>query len=177
MTWSAAFPTVTAAFLASLVEVVEAFTIILAVALTRGWKPAWLGAAVALALLVVIVLIFGPLLALVPIEILQFTVGVLLILFGLRWLRKAILRASGWIALHDEIAEFNKETQEMQALAADRKADWLGGLAVFKAVLLEGMDVIWITHHGPMEVIFVHGASGLTSDSAKAHLQRMLQGH
>ena len=155
MTWSAAFPTVTAAFLASLVEVVEAFTIILAVALTRGWKPAWLGAAVALALLVVIVLIFGPLLALVPIEILQFTVGVLLILFGLRWLRKAILRASGWIALHDEIAEFNKETQEMQALAADRKADWLGGLAVFKAVLLEGVEVVFI-------VIAVGTAHGLT---------------
>ena len=155
MTWSAAFPTVTAAFLASLVEVVEAFTIILAVALTRGWKPAWLGAAVALALLVVIVLIFGPLLALVPIEILQFTVGVLLILFGLRWLRKAILRASGWIALHDEIAEFNKETQEMQALAADRKADWLGGLAVFKAVLLEGVE-------GVVIVIAVGTAHGLT---------------
>ena len=102
-----------------------------------------------------IVLIFGPLLALVPIEILQFTVGVLLILFGLRWLRKAILRASGWIALHDEMAEFNKETQEMQALAADRKADWLGGLAVFKAVLLEGVEVVFI-------VIAVGTAHGLT---------------
>ena len=89
MVWSTTVPTIAAAFLGSLVEVVEAFTIVLAVALTRGWRPALIGSALALALLVLIVLIFGPALALVPIELLQFIVGVLLILFGLRWLRKA----------------------------------------------------------------------------------------
>jgi len=155
MVWSTALPTVTAAFLASLVEVVEAFTIVLAVGLTRGWRPALIGSALALVLLIVIVLIFGPTLALVPIALLQFIVGVLLILFGLRWLRKAILRASGWIALHDEAAEFDKETREMKSLAADRRADYLAGLAAFKAVLLEGVEVVFI-------VIAVGTTHGLT---------------
>lgn len=144
MVWSTTVPTIAAAFLGSLVEVVEAFTIVLAVALTRGWRPALIGSALALALLVLIVLIFGPALALVPIKLLQFIVGVLLILFGLRWLRKAILRAAGWIALHDEAAEFDKETRALSSLAADRRADYLAGLAAFKAVLLEGVEVVFI---------------------------------
>ncbi len=153
MTWTALLPTITAAFLASLVEVVEAFTIVLAVGLTRGWRPALTGSALALALLILIVLIFGPLLALIPIAVLQFTVGVLLILFGLRWLRKAILRSSGWIALHDEAAEFAKETNLLKAQAAERRADFLAGTAAFKAVLLEGIEVVFIviavgTAHG-----------------------------
>ena len=153
MTWTALLPTITAAFLASLVEVVEAFTIVLAVGLTRGWRPAFTGSALALALLVLIVLIFGPLLALIPIAVLQFTVGVLLILFGLRWLRKAILRSSGWIALHDEAAEFAKETNALKAQAAERRADFLAGTAAFKAVLLGGIEVVFIviavgTAHG-----------------------------
>ncbi len=76
--------TITAAFLASFVEVVEAFTIVLAVGVTRSWRPALTGAALALALLAALVLAFGPLLALVPITILQFVVGVLLILFGMQ---------------------------------------------------------------------------------------------
>lgn len=151
-----AFPTVTAAFLASLVEVVEAYTIVLAVGLTRGWRPALGGAAAALALLVAIVALFGPLLTLVPIQALQFVVGVLLILFGMRWLRKAILRSAGWIALHDEMAEFARETREMQAVAFDRRADWLGGIAAFKAVLLEGVEVVFI-------VIATGTAHGLTA--------------
>ncbi|TIV05357.1 MAG: hypothetical protein E5W02_28170, partial [Mesorhizobium sp.] len=101
--------TVTASFLASFVEVVEAFTIVLAVGVTRSWRPALSGAALALALLAALVLIFGPLLALIPIAVLQFTVGVLLILFGMRWLRKAILRSVGVIALHDEEQAFSEE--------------------------------------------------------------------
>jgi uncharacterized membrane protein len=153
MTWTALLPTITAAFLASLVEVVEAFTIVLAVGLTRGWRPAFAGSAAALALLVLIVLIFGPLLALIPLAALQFTVGTLLILFGLRWLRKAILRSAGWIALHDEAAEFAKETNVLKAQATERRADFLAGLAAFKAVLLEGVEVVFIviavgTAHG-----------------------------
>lgn len=137
-------PTLTAAFLASVVEVVEAFTIVLAVALTRSWRPALTGTFAALAVLVVLVLIFGPLFALIPLHVLQLFVGTLLILFGMRWLRKAILRASGFIALHDEEAAFAKETDELAKLAADKRADWLAGMAAFKAVLLEGVEVIFI---------------------------------
>ena len=144
MVWSTTVPAITAAFLGSLVEVVEAFTIVLAVALTRGWRPALIGSALALALLVLIVLIFGPALALVPISLLQFVVGVLLILFGMRWLRKAILRSAGWIALHDEAAEFDKETRLLSSFSADKRADYLAGLAAFKAVLLEGIEVVFI---------------------------------
>lgn len=107
--------TMTAAFLGSAVEIVEAFTIVLAVGLTTGWRPAFIGTGVALALLTLMVLIFGPLLGQVPIGILQFVVGVLLGLFGLRWLRKAILRASGYIALHDEEMAFAKETAVLSA--------------------------------------------------------------
>jgi uncharacterized membrane protein len=147
--------TVTAAFLASFVEVVEAFTIVLAVGVTRSWRPALTGAALALALLAALVLAFGPLLALVPITILQFVVGVLLILFGMRWLRKAILRSIGVIALHDEEVAFSKETSALQQQASDRRADYLAGVASFKAVLLEGVEVVFI-------VIAVGAAHGQT---------------
>jgi uncharacterized membrane protein len=136
--------TVTAAFLASFVEVVEAFTIVLAVGVTRSWRPALTGAALALAVLAALVLAFGPLLALIPITTLQFVVGVLLILFGMRWLRKAILRSVGVIALHDEDAAFSKETAALHQQANDRRADYLAGLASFKAVLLEGVEVVFI---------------------------------
>src|SRR3954452_4099061 len=135
---------ITAAFLASLVEVVEAFTIVLAVGVTRSWRPALTGAVLALTVLAALVLAFGPLLALVPITVLQFVVGVLLILFGMRWLRKAILRSVGIIALHDEDAAFSKETATLQQQANDRRADYLAGLAAFKAVLLEGVEVVFI---------------------------------
>lgn len=155
MTTTALISTITAAFLGSFVEVVEAFTIVLAVALTRSWRPALIGSAAALAVLVVLVLIFGPLFALIPIEVLQFVVGVLLILFGMRWLRKAILRASGYIALHDEEAAFAKETDLLKRQAAEKKADYLAGMAAFKAVLLEGVEVVFI-------VIAVGAAHGLT---------------
>src|SRR3954470_157505 len=95
ISWITAAPTITAAFLASLVEVVEAFTIVLAVGVVRGWRPAFMGIAAALAVLVLIVVVLGPALDRVPISGLQLVIGVLLLLFGLRWLRKAILRASG----------------------------------------------------------------------------------
>lgn len=147
--------TVTAAFLGSLVEVVEAFTIVLAVGITRSWRPALIGSGLALALLVVLVLIFGPLIGLIPIKLMQFVVGVLLLLFGMRWLRKAILRAAGIIPLHDEAAAFAKETDALARQAAERRADYLAGVAAFKAVLLEGVEVVFI-------VIAVGTARGLT---------------
>src|SRR5437764_4892803 len=99
--WSPAAPAVGAAFLASLVEVVEAFTIVLAVATLRGWRPAVFGTLAGLALLAAAVIVLGPLLSQVPIRPLQLVIGILLLLFGMGWLRKAALRAGGVIPLHD----------------------------------------------------------------------------
>src|SRR6185312_8384091 len=98
-TWGVAAPAIGAAFLASLVEVVEAFTIVLAVGLLRGWRPAALGTAAGLGVL-------GLLIVRVPLHLLQLGIGVLLLLFGMGWLRKAVLRAAGVIPLHDENAIF-----------------------------------------------------------------------
>jgi Ca2+/H+ antiporter, TMEM165/GDT1 family len=117
-----------ASFAASFVEAVEALTIVLAVGLARGWRPALTGAAAALCALALIVAVLGPLMSVVPIRGLQFVVGVLTLLFGLRWLRKAILRAVGIIALHDEDAAFARETRELSE-AGRREAygfDWIG---------------------------------------------------
>jgi uncharacterized membrane protein len=137
---------VTAAFLASLVEAVEALTIVLAVATVRGWRPAGLGAAAGLALLALVVAALGPLLDRIPLHLLQLTIGILLLLFGMRWLRKAILRSAGIIPLHDEASAFADETAELRAQARRHEArlDWLAGLASFKAVLLEGLEVVFI---------------------------------
>ncbi|MEZ2131371.1 MULTISPECIES: COG4280 domain-containing protein [unclassified Sinorhizobium] len=136
--------TVSASFLGSFVEVVEAFTIILAVGVTRSWRPAFIGTGLALIVLAILVLAFGPLLGLIPVDIMQLVIGTLLILFGLRWLRKAILRASGFIALHDEEMAFAAETDSLRRQSAERRADFLAGTAAFKAVLLEGVEVVFI---------------------------------
>jgi uncharacterized membrane protein len=137
---------VTAAFLASLVEAVEALTVVLAVATVRGWRPAGLGAVAGLVLLAVVVVALGPLLDRVPLNLLRLAIGILLLLFGMRWLRKAILRAAGIIPLHDEAAAFASETAELQEEARRQQAhlDWLALLASFKAVLLEGLEVVFI---------------------------------
>ena len=139
-------PAMTAAFLASLVEAVEALTIVLAVATVRGWRPAGLGALAGLVSLILIVVLLGPLLDLVPLHLLQLAIGVLLLLFGMRWLRKAILRSAGVIPLHDEAKAFAAETAELQAQARSHESrlDWIAGLASFKAVLLEGLEVVFI---------------------------------
>jgi uncharacterized membrane protein len=144
--WAHIGPALTAAFLASLVEAVEALTIVLAVATVRGWRPAGLGAAAGLGLLAIIVAGLGPLLDSIPLHLLQLAIGVLLLLFGLRWLRKAILRAAGIIPLHDEAAAFATETAELREQASRQAArlDWLAALASFKAVLLEGLEVVFI---------------------------------
>lgn len=133
---------VSAAFLASLVEAVEAFTIVLAAAAVRGWRVATLGAAAALALLALIVIVAGPLLARFPIHWLQLGVGSALLIFGLRWLRKAILRAAGLIPLHDEAAAFAASSATLRR--QESRLDWIAGLASFKAVLLEGIEVAFI---------------------------------
>lgn len=146
MTWSAAAPAIGAAFLASLVEVVEAFTIVLAVATLRGWRPAVFGTAAAVAVLAALVLGLGPLLGRVPLHLLQLVVGILLLLFGMGWLRKAALRAAGVIPLHDEDAAYAGATAQLGAGIRRPGAprDWIAGLAAFKAVLLEGLEVVFI---------------------------------
>ena len=144
--WTTAAPAISAAFLASLVEVVEAFTIVLAVGTVQGWRPALLGSGAGLAVLALLVLILGPVLDQVPIHALQLAIGILLLLFGLRWLRKAILRSAGLIALHDETAAFSKETAMLEGAARRKDAhlEWIAGLAAFKAVVLEGVEVVFI---------------------------------
>ncbi|WP_454692180.1 COG4280 domain-containing protein [Achromobacter aloeverae] len=139
-------PAIGSAFIASLVEVVEAFTIILVVGTLRGWRPAAAGTAAALAVLGVLVIALGPLLENFPIHGLQLVIGVLLLLFGMGWLRKAILRAGGIIPLHDEEAIFAAQLSDLRAeTASSRRApDWVAGLTVFKAVLLEGLEVVFI---------------------------------
>src|SRR5690348_12499073 len=112
--WSTIAPAITAAFLASLVEVVEAFTIVLAVATVRGWRPAITGTAAGLAALALTVVVFGPAIDRIPLGVLQVAIGVLLLLFGMRWLRKAVLRAAGIIPLHDEDAAYRAETLELE---------------------------------------------------------------
>ncbi len=146
MTWTAATTAITAAFLSSLVEAVEALTIVLAVATVRGWRPAGLGAVCGLALLVVVVIALGPLLEHAPLHVLQVAIGVLLLLFGMRWLRKATLRAAGVIALHDETSAFAAEAAGLreQERRHEARLDWLAGLASFKAVTLEGLEVVFI---------------------------------
>jgi uncharacterized membrane protein len=145
-TWLTIAPAVTSAFLASLVEVVEAFTIVLAVASVRGARPAIGGTVAGLAVLAVIVALFGPAIDRIPLGPLQFIVGLLLLLFGLRWLRKAVLRAAGIIALHDEDAAYQRETAHLKQEVARReaRADWLAGLTAFKAVMVEGLEVVFI---------------------------------
>ena len=108
--------------------------------------PAGIGAFAGLALLVLMVLALGPLLDRIPLHLLQLVIGVLLLLFGMRWLRKAILRAAGAIALHDEAIAFATETEELrdQARRHEARLDWLAGLASFKAVVLEGLEVVFI---------------------------------
>jgi uncharacterized membrane protein len=145
LTWSTAMPAITAAFLASLVEVVEAFTIVLAVATLRGWRPAALGTAAGLAVLAGIVVVLGPLLDRIPIASLQLAIGILLLLFGMGWLRKASLRAAGIIPLHDEDIIFAAEAAQLGERGPhQRNLGWAAGITALKAVLLEGLEVVFI---------------------------------
>src|SRR6202158_1408581 len=137
-------PAMTAAFLASLVEAFEALTVVLAVATVRGWRPAGLGALAGLMVLALIVVALGPLLDQVPLRLLQLVIGILLLLFGMRWLRKAILRAAGVIPLHDETAAFAKETEAMRKLGGGGGWDKVGFATAFQITMLEGTEVVFI---------------------------------
>src|SRR5260370_11187495 len=137
---------VSAAFVGALGEVAEAFTIVVAVSVVRGWPPALLGALAGFAALAIMIVVLGPLLNHIPLPALQVVVGILLLLFGLRWLRSAILRSIGLIELHDEEAAFVAKTRELTAAEHRRSntLDWIAGLAAFKAVLLEGTEIVFI---------------------------------
>ena len=137
---------VLSAFLASAVEMVEALTIVLASGLTRGWRSSLTGVGAATAALAVVVAALGPALTLVPIDTLRLVVGALLLTFGLQWLRKAILRASGLKALHDEEAIFAMELRDAESAEHVERAglDWYGFTLSFKGVFLEGLEVAFI---------------------------------
>jgi uncharacterized membrane protein len=136
-----------ASFLASAVEFVEALTIVLAIGVVRGWRSALWGAAAALALLGLLVAALGPSVTQhVSRHWLQLVVGVLLLTFGLQWLRKAILRSSGLLALHDEDATFVAEAGAAHEAPRERRLglDWYAFTICFKGVLLEGLEVVFI---------------------------------
>jgi uncharacterized membrane protein len=134
-----------ATFLASAVEAVEALTIVLAVGVVRGWRSTLIGVGAASLVLAGVVAGLGPALQRIPIETLRFVVGALLLAFGLQWLRKAILRASGYKPLHDEAEAFARERQEAGSAVADAgRLDWYSFTVAFKGVLLEGLEVAFI---------------------------------
>src|SRR6266542_132896 len=133
----------TPSFIASAVEFVEATTIVLAVGLTRGWRAPLVGTALATATLAVIVATLGVALVTVVTEkFLLGLVGTLLLLFGLRWLRKAVLRFACIVALHDEDEIYRREVAELRAQGLKKTEwDWVGTIVAYKAVLLEGVEV------------------------------------
>ncbi len=135
-----------ASFLASAVEMVEALTIVLAAGITRGWRSSLIGSAAAVVVLALIIVVFGPVLLQIPIGTLRLVVGGLLLVFGLQWLRKAILRSSGYKALHDEAAIYSKEVEAARTKGIDQRAglDWYAFTLCFKGVLLEGLEVAFI---------------------------------
>jgi uncharacterized membrane protein len=162
--------TILAAFLASLVECVEALTVVLAVGSVRGWPSALAGCAAALATLAAIVAALGPALTRISLHLIQLIVGAMILLFGMRWLRKAILRAAGLIPLHDEAAAFAKNTAAMRAsaptpasvlpksAAASLIPDKLAFAAAFHITMLEGTEVVFL--------VIALGAGGLLAPAA-----------
>ena len=134
------------AFLACAVEMVEALPIVLGVGVVRGWRSTLIGVGAATIVLAVLVAALGPALRSIPIETLRLVVGALLLAFGLQWLRKAILRASGYKDLHDEDEAFREERAQAAAAGDERRAglDWYSFTVAFKGVLLEGLEVVFI---------------------------------
>jgi uncharacterized membrane protein len=138
---------VAATFAAAFVEFVEALTIVLAMGLTRGWRSALAGALAALVALTGFTAVVGyALVTWLPRSALQLVVGVLLLIFGLQWLRKAILRSAGLKARHDETQEFRDQTRAARAAGGRQRfgLDWFGFVVSFKGVFLEGVEVVFI---------------------------------
>src|SRR5436309_15863133 len=150
----------TPAFIASAVEFVEATTIVLAVGITRGWRAPLFGTGLAVLTLAVIVGALGvALVTIVPEHLLLGIVGTLLLLFGLRWLRKAVLRFAGIVALHDEEEIYRREVAELRSQGLKKTEwDWIGMIVAYKAVLLEGTEVAFI--------VISFGAKGVSAMTA-----------
>jgi Ca2+/H+ antiporter, TMEM165/GDT1 family len=137
---------VVAVFLAAAVEMVEALTVVVAAGVSRGWRSAFEGAGVAVAVLAVLVAALGPALVhLVPLNSLRTVIGAILLVFGLQWLRKAVLRATGYKAKHDEDSIYAKHVADMTAEGAPSgRHDSVGFAVAFKGVFLEGLEVVII---------------------------------
>lgn len=133
-----------AVFLACSVEMVEALTIVLAVGHTRGWRSALEGLGVALAALCALVGVFGPALVHVRLDVLRLIVGGVLLIFGMQWLRKAILRSSGLKAKHDEDEIYRTKVAQLRAVDAPVGRDRVAFVVAFKGVFLEGLEVVVI---------------------------------
>jgi uncharacterized membrane protein len=134
-------------FLACLVEAVEALTIVLAAGLARGWRSALIGCVAGMACLTMVVAALGPAVSVIPLDGLRLFVGGLLLIFGLQWLRKAVLRASGNKTLHDEALVFAMTVAEARHRGIRRRSvvtDWYGFTLAFKSVTLEGLEVAFI---------------------------------
>jgi uncharacterized membrane protein len=142
-----ALPLILTVFVACAVEAIEALTIVLAAGLTREWRSTFQGMAVALVVLAVVVAVLGPTITLLPLGVLRVVVGALLAIFGLQWLRKAVLRATGFKGLHDEAAAYEREATAARAAGAVSRGlvtDWYAFTLSFKGVLLEGLEVVFI---------------------------------
>jgi uncharacterized membrane protein len=136
-----------AVFLACAVEAVEAMTIVLAAGTTRQWRSTLIGVGSGLLALAVVVAVLGPAVSVLPISVLRLVVGALLLVFGLQWLRKSILRASGYKALHDEGVIFRTQVEAARVAPSERRGlvgDWYAFTLAFKGVLLEGLEVVFI---------------------------------
>jgi uncharacterized membrane protein len=142
-----ALPLILTVFVACAVEAVEALTIILAAGLTREWKSTFQGTGAAIVALAVITAAVGPAISFLPLTPLRLVVGALLAIFGLQWLRKAVLRATGFKALHDEASAYQREVSAASAAAVESRRgvrDWYAFTLAFKGVLLEGLEVVFI---------------------------------
>ncbi len=155
----------TAAFFASAVEFVEAFTIVLVVGVTVNWRSALLGALAATATLALLVATLGTaLVQWVPLDVLRIVIGTLLLLFGLKWLKNAILRYAGLKARHDEEAIYEETRAQLRARggvdASSSRFDLFGFLLSYKSVLLEGLEVAFI--------VITFGLSAATSTASRS---------
>jgi uncharacterized membrane protein len=142
-----ALPLILTVFVACVVEAVEALTIVLAAGITREWRSTFQGMAVALVVLAVITAAVGPAITYLPLTALRVAVGALLLVFGLQWLRKAVLRATGYKGLHDEASAYLREVAAAEAATKESKrgvSDWYAFTLSFKGVLLEGLEVVFI---------------------------------
>jgi uncharacterized membrane protein len=142
-----ALPLILTVFVACAVEAVEALTIVLATGITREWKSTFQGMAVALVVLAVITAAVGPAVSHLPLTGLRLVVGALLAIFGLQWLRKAVLRATGYKALHDEASAYLREVAAAESATRESRrgvSDWYSFTLAFKGVLLEGLEVVFI---------------------------------